>query len=281
MSSNYKIKLDGNEVMRRARQQVWQRALMRWETGAIIAATILLVGLSLLRILPEPNLWWLWLLLGLAGLGIIGYLTFKDERFVQEITVDLFYEQFNTNRLRTIELRKLVFEAQQYHRMVYRDVQRLNSPLGMILVDMDEWVTSVYNVALRLDEFIKEPKILNELRRMLELRSASMAKLDTMDEYDASLATLEDTEPLMDDFQLEMFREIKNGVRGANEQLSDTMGSIKTLHDRVTSLRTTSADVEFVRNLRNTMSAQLENLDKAYRAVDRLFHLVGTVESYS
>jgi|GEM_PF-5142374 len=276
MNSNYKVKLDGNEVMSRAKQQVWQRALMRWETGAVIAVTIILVGLCVLGIFPYPSTWWIWLLLGIAALAFIAYRTFKDQKFIQDITVDLFYEQFNTRRLRTIELRKLVYEAQQYHRMVYRDVQHLNAPLGMIVVDMDEWVTSVYNVAVRLDEFIKEPRILDQLRRLMELRSAKTAVLDTMEEYTASLATLEDTEALMDDFQLEMFREIKKGVTGANEQLGETMQSVKQIHERILSLRSTNADVEFVRHVRNQMALQLEQLDKAYRSVDRLFHLVGT-----
>ena len=282
MNSNYKVKLDGNEVMSRAKQQVWQRALMRWETGAIIAVTIILVGLCALGIFPFPATWWIWLLLGIAALAFVAYRTFKDQRFIQDITVDLFYEQFNTRRLRTIELRKLVYEAQQYHRMVYRDVQNMNTPLGMIVVDMDEWVTSVYNVAVRLDEFIKEPKILEQLRRLMELRSAKTAVLDTMEDYTSSLATLEDTEPLMDDFQLEMFREIKKGVTGANAQLGDTMNSVKQIHDRILSLRANNADVEFVRLARNQMALQLEQLDKAYRSVDRLFHLVGTTaETYA
>lgn len=281
MNNGYRIKLDGNEVMRRARQQVWRRALLRWETGAIAGVSLLLALLSAIGILPFQSFWWAFLLLGVAGLGLVVYFTYKDTDFIQGITIELFYEQFNTQRLRTIELRKMVLEAQMYHRLVFRDVSKSHAPLGMIMVDMDEWVTSIYNVALRLDEFIKEPRILNELRRLMEQLSNQPMQVDTLADYNTSLATLEDTEPMMDSFQLEMFHEIKRGVRFANEQLGESMDEVKGLHTRVNTLHVSYANVEAVRTLRNTLTDQLERLDKAYRAVDRLFSLMEVAGTYA
>lgn len=281
MNNSFRIKLDGNEVMRRARQQVWRRALLRRETGAIAGVSLLLALLSALGVLPMQGIWWVFILLGLLGLGLVVYFTYKDTEFIQGITIGLFYEQFNTQRLRTIELRKLVLEAQMYHRIVFRDVQNSHVPLGMIMVDMDEWVTSIYNVAVRLDEFIKEPKVLNELKRLMDQLTSQSMRVDTMADYNVSLATLEDTEPMMDSFQLEMFHEIKRGVRFANEQLDESMGEVKVLHQRVNTLRASYADVDAVRSLRNTLTDQLEQLDKAYRAVDRLFSLMEVAGSYS
>ena len=278
MQRNYNVKLDRNEVLNRAKQKAWAHALLRPETGAIIAFSIIMTGLCLLKIFWYPETWWMWLLFGVIGVTIVVTLTLRDERFKQEMTSELFYEQFSTAKLRTAELKKLVFEALQYHKLVHKELTLLNAPLGMIMVDMDEWVTSVYNVAFSLDSFVKDPKIVEYLRRLLELRAAKPAAFDSMEDYTSSLATLEETEPLMDDFQLEMFREVKKSVLGANVQLKETLSTAKDVHTQIAALRTNGIDIDFVRRLRQTMNDQLEELDRCYRSVDRLFHYVSAAE---
>ena len=279
MQRNYIVKLDRNEVLNRARKKIWSHVFFRPETGAIIAFSILMTGLCLLNIFWYPSTWWMWLLFGVVGVGIIFWVASRDGRYKQQVLTELFYEQFSTSKLRTPELQKLVNEALEYHKLVFREVNQLNAPLGMVLVDMDEWVTSVYNVAFSLDTFLKDPKIVDYLRRLIELRAAKPASMDSFEEYTSSLATLEDTELLTDDFHLEMFREVKKSVLGAKVQLKETLSTAKDIHIQIAGLRTGGLDTEFVQKLRRTLVEQLEELDRCYRSVDRLFHYVNVSET--
>ena len=279
MQRNYIVKLDRNEVLNRAKKNIWSYVFFRPETGAIIAFSILMTGLCLLKIFWYPSTWWMWLLFGIVGVAIMFWVASHDGRYKQQVLTELFYEQFSTSKLRTPELQKLVYEALEYHKLVFREINQLNAPLGMVLVDMDEWVTSVYNVAFSLDTFLKDPKIVDYLRRLIELRTAKPASMDSFEEYTASLATLEDTELLTDDFHLEMFREVKKSVLGAKVQLKETLSTAKDIHTQIAGLRTSGLDLEFVQKLRRTLVEQLEELDRCYRSVDRLFHYVNVSET--
>jgi hypothetical protein len=172
-----------------------------------------------------------------------------------------------------------VNEALQYHKLVFKEVRQLNAPLGMVLVDMDEWVTSVYNVAFSLDTFLKDPKIVDYLRRLVELRAAKPAATQSFDEVTESLATMEDTEFITDDFHLEMFREVKKNVINAKVQLKETLSTANDVQIQIASLRTSNLDTDFVHKLRKTLNEQLEELDRCYRGVDRLFHYVDVSEA--
>ena len=260
--------------MRRARRRIWAHALLRPESGLILAFSIIMTGLCLLKIFWFPETWWLWLLFGVIGVGVIIILSLRDKDFQQKVTVELFYEQFNTSKFRTNELKKLVSQALDYHRSIYHEISALNAPLGMVLVDMDEWVTNVFNVAKSLDAFVKDPKVIDYLRRLMELREAKPAAAETLDGYAASLISLDDAMPLMNDFQLEMFKELKSNVIGAKNQLDESLSAVKQLNERVGTLYNYGVDSDFARSLRSTLTDQLEKLDKAYRGVDRLFHYV-------
>lgn len=276
MFMDYNERLDGNEIMRRAQRKVWEHALLRPEVGVILAISIIMTGLSLLKIFWFPDLWWVWVVFGVLGASALVLISLRDQKFKQKITVELFYDQFNTTKLRTEELKKLVTEALQYHHAIHREISKLNAPLGMVLVDMDEWVTNVYNVAKNLDAFVKDPKVLDYLKRLMELRDAKPASTDTVDA--AALLNLDDSMPLMNDYQLEMFKEMKATVIGTTEQLTETLAVVKTLHERVGSLYNFGVDSEFARSLRTSLTEQLEKLDKAYRSVDRLFHHVRSAD---
>src|SRR5262245_49962729 len=91
-----------SELQQKAQSTILQYAIFRWESAVILALTLVLTVL-----LPQPFPGWPrygWLLLGLVGLALLVYSSITDAETNARVLLDLFQEQFDTNRLRDREL---------------------------------------------------------------------------------------------------------------------------------------------------------------------------------
>jgi hypothetical protein len=151
-----------SELQQKAQSTLIQYAIFRVESALIIAMCLVLTF-----VYPRPFAWWPrfgWLLLGLVALGVIIYSSLTDKEANAEILLQTFQEQFNPRTLADKDLRAKVESALEYQRRIEGQVRqqdnglirdRLNDTAGQITA----WLSSIYEIALRLDTYRRDDLI--------------------------------------------------------------------------------------------------------------------------
>ncbi len=79
----------------------------------------------------------------------------------------MFYERFDAGKFGTPELRRHMIRALDYHRQIFRTIRaRPSAPLGDVARNMDEWIVRVYSIARDVDGFVKNPLIVERMKRL-------------------------------------------------------------------------------------------------------------------
>lgn len=147
-----------------SKRAIVQYALFRWENAVIFAGVILLTAFF-----PKPFSWWPiwgWALLGILGVGTITYSSLTNIRFNAQLLLSTFQDQFELKRIGLPELRRKVESALEYQRRIVAQVQNQESSVLWsraedTALQLDEWITNVYRLCLRLDAFERD-KLLND-----------------------------------------------------------------------------------------------------------------------
>ena len=171
-----------------SKRAIVQYALFRWENAVIVAGAILLT-----TFFPRPFSWWpSWGLglLGLIGVGAVTYSSLTNIRFNAQLLLSAFQDQFNLKSILLPELRRKVESALEYQRRIVGQVQNQESSILWsraedTALQLDEWITNVYRLCLRLDAFERDKLLRDEL-------AAVPAELDRLkqrltDEGDADI----------------------------------------------------------------------------------------------
>lgn len=143
-----------------------QYALFRWENATIVAGVILLTAFF-----PRPFTWWPvwgWALLGLLGVGAITYSSITNIRFNAQLLLSAFQGQFELKSIVQPQLRKKVEGALEYQRRIVARVQNQESSVLWsraedTALQLDEWITNVYRLCLRLDAFERDKLLHDEM----------------------------------------------------------------------------------------------------------------------
>ncbi|HOT92237.1 MAG TPA: hypothetical protein PLJ78_08550 [Anaerolineae bacterium] len=147
-------------VEKQARRAIVQYAFFRWENAVIIGAMVLLWFF-----LPQPLPGWpIW---GWPALGILGVLaivisTLTDVETGAKVQIELFQERFNPRKVADPQLRQEVEKALEYQRRIvaYISKQRagvLRDRLQDTAGQINDWVSNIYQLALRLDAYRHDP----------------------------------------------------------------------------------------------------------------------------
>jgi hypothetical protein len=154
-----------SELQQKAQSTLIQYAVFRIESAIIIALSLVLTFLY-----PRPFAFWPrfgWLLLGAVALGVIIYSSLTDAEANAQVLLDMFQQQFNPRALADKDLRTKVETALEYQRRIETQVRqqnsslirdRLNDTAGQITA----WLSSIYEIALRLDTYRRDDLIERE-----------------------------------------------------------------------------------------------------------------------
>ncbi len=181
------------ELQDQAQSTILQYALFRWESGVVVALTILLFFL-----LRRPFYWWPpfgWPLLGLVALTLLVYSSLNDAETNARVLLDLFQAQFDPRALQDSTLRKDVESALEYQRRIELEVQRqreglIRERLEGTAHQITDWLSNIYQLAQRIDRYRADDLLAREqqelptelagltARRKLETDPVLQAKLD-------------------------------------------------------------------------------------------------------
>jgi hypothetical protein len=256
-----------------SKRAIVQYALFRWENAFIVAGSILLTAFF-----PRPFTWWPvwgWALLGLLGVGAITYSSITNIRFNAQLLLSTFQDQFDLKRIELPEFRKKVESALEYQRRIVSRVQDQESSVLWsraedTALQLDEWITNVYRLCLRLDAFErdkllreemsavpaelerlvqrlggeKEPEIQNELKQVVESKRQQHETLLALEQRMkqaelqleqslTAIATVDSQIRLLDAQDVDSGRSdrLYADVREQVNRLNDLIGSINEVYD--------------------------------------------------
>lgn len=256
-----------------SKRAIVQYALFRWENAVIVAGAILLT-----TFFPRPFSWWPiwgWAILGLLGVGVITYSSVTNIRYNAQFLLSAFQDQFDLKRIALPELRSKVESALEYQRRIVARVQNQDSSILWSRAEdtslkLDEWITNVYRLCLRLDAFErdklfrdelsavpteleslkqrlegeKDPEIQAELQQVIESKSQQHETLLALEQRMkqaelqleqslTALATVDSQIRLLDAQDVDSGRSdrLYADVREQVSRLNDLIGSINEVYD--------------------------------------------------
>ena len=159
---------------RRARRAIFWHALLRWESAAVIALTMVISAfLALVALGSQGGFPFLWALVAL-GVGllietIIVVSSVTDEEENSRVVAALLRDQYKPKHLRSRKLKEQLNKALEYQGLIIAAVQSTRSEvlrdrLARATEPVDDWIEAIYRLATRLDVYEQNQVIKRDLR---------------------------------------------------------------------------------------------------------------------
>lgn len=263
------------ELESRARRAIFQNALFRWETAALISLTMLLTsldaGFDMIPFVP----WWAWLLGGLAATGGFLWSAVTDPNTAGKAVADMLLEKFNPGALEDEELQGKVQEALHYHRQLIRAIEErgdslIGDELRQTAVMMDEWIEEIYTLAKRIDTYQRQEKLLgNRFERAKYQLQQLRIQLDHEDnprvqqDIEANIESLE--------YQIKTLGQIDDTMQRARLMLSNKLTSMETIYLQSVLAGAKEIDSGKAKRLKHEISEEVQEMDDILVALDEVY----------
>lgn len=267
-----------NEISKKIEEQVRQAvvsyAFFRPESALVIALTIILVALSLFDLAWFPGPWWLWLLFGLAGEGLIMLTTLRDDNLYRQMLNEMFREAFDVSKLRNPDLGQKLAKALEYREQMVAEIEREEDPvlddyLSRMADGLEDWIAQLYRLAQGLDTYQHDAVIARdmeavpqELKRLRQLLSEKTEPTMRM-ALEKTIATKES--------QWETLKNLRDTMARAQLQIENTLSTMGTIYMQVRLLGAKDIDSNRVQRLQADMSEQVLALEDIGAAMDEVY----------
>jgi hypothetical protein len=237
--------------------------------------------LTVLAVTPlpfPPGAWWMWLMFGLAGEGLLIWSTLRDEKFYQTVFAELFRQEFDLSKLRSKELQQKVAKALEYRDLVVQEIEREDEPvlddyLRNVADGLEDWIVQLYHLAKGLDAYRSDPII----ARDVQIVPQELAKLQQQlrdeqrsavrDELARTIKTKQS--------QWDTLSHLQDTMSRANLQLENTLAAMGTVYMQVRLLGAKDVDSGRVQRLQADMSEQVSALEDVSAAMDEVYAASG------
>jgi hypothetical protein len=250
---------------RRARRAIIWHALLRWESAAVIALTMVVSAfLALVALGSRGGFSFLWALIAL-GVGIlteaiIVVSSVTDEEENSRVVAALLRDQYKPKHLRSRKLKEQLNKALEYQGLIIAAVQRTRSEvlrdrLTRATEPVDDWIEAIYRLATRLDVYLS---IENFNKRLAQ------------EDDPAVQATLRNT--IADkQRQWEHLSDLQNTMEKAQYQLESTMAALGTVYAQLQALDLRAAEKGRAERLRQEIDDQVAQLQDLSEAMDEVY----------
>ncbi len=246
-------------------------ALFRPESAIVIALTLLLTSLKFMGANWIPGQWWMWLISGIVAETILIANTVKDTQTQAQIEDDLFLQELKLERIQTKRLQAKVSKALEYHLLILQEVNANGLELTPALYDvierMDDWILSIYRLAVKLDSYEQDdillrdaelvPKELTSLKQSLRYEQGSMRQA-----LEQTIATKEK--------QLQAITNLKSSLQSAELQMDTTLSALGTAYTQVLNLGTKTVNETDPNQLQNDIFEQIDVLEKMNLEIEKV-----------
>ena len=259
------------EVERRTLWAMIAYAFFRWESALTVAGTILLLFLY-----PQPFVWWqpwYWLVLGLLAEAALAWASISDPETGRRVVQDLFRERFNPRQIRDAELRAQMEKALDFRRRIEEKV--MSSREGVLrdhLLDsarrIDQWVSTIYGLAGRLDDYRTDNWAAQRLSSLPKEIASIREKVSQED--DAGVQAQMQRTAAQKETQLENLTRLENLMEQAKFRLEETLSALGTVYSQILIIGARDIQSGRAQRLDQDIDEQLAALQDIVEAMDDL-----------
>lgn len=272
---------DNSEPLeKRTQKAIIQESFFRAESALVIALTLLLSAASALSFLnvnlpfvgDKP---YLWLLVGVLLEAVIIYSSMTDEKFGQQVVEKLLHEEYKPERIDDESLRSQINEALDYRSRIDNGIRQQKSSmvtdeLAQTASQIDDWLSNMYDLALRIDRYQHEKAILERDRKRAETRLAQLKK-----EYETAKnpAVKEQTELTMEGLQrqLQTLDTLDNTIKRARLQFESSLTHLGTIYSQTMLVDAKDIDKARARRLREEIVDEVTELNDILNSMDDVY----------
>jgi hypothetical protein len=262
-----------NEFRAHLRREVLQKILTNtfwgWESAIIIAVTIILTAINPIAGISQ----WVWLLGGvLAELIYVG-VGLTDPQKRAEAVEQLFREKINPGEIRNQRSRERLDKALEYRALMEQLIQsqegamRLN--LRQAADEMDQGIQLMYTLGRRLDAFMENQIIRDDLQKVpraiiaMEARLANERDSRVREELDRALETKR--------AQLANLQQVENTMKRADIQIDNMLAAMGTLYAQMQLIDAKDLDSTRAKRLRQDVADQVLEMQDTIEAMDEVY----------
>jgi len=255
-----------------AQSAILQYALFRWESGVIVALTIVLFFL-----LRRPFFWWPpfgWPLLGLVALVLLVYASINDAETNARVLLDLFQEQFNPRSIRDKELRKDVEMALAYQRRIETEIHKqreglIRDRLEGTANQITEWLSNIYQLAARVDSYRADDLLAQERAALPK----ELERLTAQRKFESNpiLQTQLDEVISSKGNHWQSLRELDARMRQAALQLEQSLTALATVYSQVQLIDAQSINSGNAERLQDDIREQVERLNDLVTSINEVY----------
>jgi len=262
------------EMQEQIRKSVLSYSIFRPESAIVIGLTLILGTLSLLGLPWFPGAWWMWLLGGVVGEGLIVLSTLRDSRFYRQVLNEMFHDKFDIGKLRSPELRQKVSKALEYRELISKEIDSKPDPvLDEYLRDaahgMEDWIGQIYRLAQGLDAYQRDPIIARDTATVPQELEKFKAQL-VREKGSPVQAELEKTVSIKQS-QWDALRNLRDTMAKAQLQLEDTLSAIGTVYMQIVLIGSKDVNSSRAQRLQQNMVEQVRALQDTSSAMDEVY----------
>ncbi|MEZ4674646.1 MAG: hypothetical protein R2932_10445 [Caldilineaceae bacterium] len=259
-------------LQQQAQSTILQYALFRWESGVVVALTILLYFL-----LRRPFFWWPpfgWPLLGLLALVMLVYSSINDAETNAKVLLSLFQEQFDPRQLRDKELRKDVEMALEYQRRIETEIHKqreglIRDRLEETANQITEWLSNIYRLAQRVDSYRSDDLLARE-REEIPKELAGLTAQRKL-ENDPTLQIQLDEVIAGKGNHWQSLRELDARMKQAALQLEQSLTALATVYSQVQLIDAQSINSGRAERLQADISEQVARLNDLVASINEVY----------
>ncbi len=266
------------ELKKRIRRDVWQYAIFRTESAIVIALTLILTFINLLITANNPEFIlpsWSWLIGGGLAEAALIYSSLTDPNVSKQIVQAMFQEQFKPEQIQDKDLQKQITEALDYRgRIAGITAQRtdtvLKDSLEETIIQIDEWIKEIYDLARRLDEFKKQKDVLD---RNTKRANERLQQLRQQLKMTSDPAVQQDIQVNMDSLnrQIETNTTLQNTMERARLRLENTVTAMGTIYSQTMLFGAKDIDSGRAQRLRQDIADEVTELGDILVAMDEVY----------
>ncbi len=260
-----------SEVQKQARNNILQYAVFRWESAAVIALTLLVYFLAPGPLgLPRE----LWLVLGFVAFGLVIYSSVSDAESNARVLLELYQEKFDPKKVKDKALRKEVEEALEYQRRIEMQVRKQQAGLIRDRLEdaanqLSEWVSNIYQLALRLDSYQADDLLArerNDLPQELQKLTAQRQR-----EQNADVQKQLDQVIASKSTQWQTLRQLDARMQQAQLQMDQSLTALATVYSQVQLLNAEAINSGRAERLRTDIQEQVQRLDDLVASLNEVY----------
>ena len=260
-----------SEVQKQARNNILQYAVFRWESAAVIALTLIVYFLAPGPLgLPRE----LWLVLGLVALGLVIYSSISDADTNARVLLDLYQEKFDPKQIKDKALRKELEEALEYQRRIEMQVRKqqpglIRDRLEDAANQLSEWVSNIYQLALRLDAYQADDLLARErtdLPQELQKLTAQRQR-----EQNAGVQQQLDQVIASKSTQWQTLRQLDARMQQAQLQMDQSLTALATVYSQVQLLNAEAINSGRAERLRSDIQEQVQRPDDLVASLNEVY----------